>query len=96
MASASSRAARVSGPSPIATDAGRPQDGDVIVSRGSGSELKYTVRQVPGVVQFHTSVRDDAIRLARSFAQKATVDLWYSDDGTHRLLEAHRRKGSIL
>jgi hypothetical protein len=86
----------VSGHSPIATDAARPRDGDVIVSRESGSGGKYSVRQVPGDVQFHAAVRDEAIRLARSFAQKATVDLWYSDDGSHKLLEAYRRRGTTL
>jgi hypothetical protein len=86
----------VSGHSRIATDAARPRDGDVIVSRESGSGGKYSVRQVPGDVQFHAAVRDEAIRLARSFAQKATVDLWYSDDGSHKLLEAYRRRGTTL
>jgi hypothetical protein len=88
-----SRAARVSGPSPIATDAARPRDGDVIVSRDSGSRGPYSVRQAPGDVQFHAAVRDEAIRLARRFAQKATVGLWYSDDGSHKLLEAYCRRG---
>jgi hypothetical protein len=89
----SSRAVCVSGPSRSANDAGQPRDGDVIVSRESGAGGKYTVRQVPGDVQLHASVRDEAIRLARGFAVTAAVDLWSADDGRHRLLEAHR-KGS--
>jgi hypothetical protein len=92
MASESSRAARVSGPSRIATDASRPRDGDVVVSRVSGVGGKYTVRQVPGDVQLHASVRDEAIRLARGFAIKAAVDLWYIDDGPQTLLEAYRKE----
>ena len=91
MTSASSAAARVTGPSRIATDAARPRDGDVIVSRESGAGGKYTVRQVPGDVQLHSSVRDEAIRLARRFAIKAAVDLWYIDDGPQTLLEAYRK-----
>ena len=77
----------------MATDAGQPRDGDVIVSRESRPGGKYSVRQVPGDVQLHASVRDEAIRVARAFAVKAAVDLWYADDGAQRLLEAYR-KGS--
>ena len=77
----------------MATDAARPRDGDVIVSRESRPGGKYSVRQVPGDVQFHASVRDEAIRLARGFAVNAAVDLWYADDGAHRLVERYR-KGS--
>jgi hypothetical protein len=82
----------VSGSSPIATDAARPRDGDVIVSREAGAGGKYTVRQVPGDVQLHASVRAEAVRLARGFAIKAAVDLWYVDDGPQRLLEAYRKE----
>jgi len=74
-------------------DPWRPPDGDVIVGRDSRSGVKYTVRQAPGDVQFHASVRDEAIRLARSFAVRAAVDVWYIDADTCRLLEAYRRKG---
>lgn len=83
----------MNGPSRIASDVGHPRDGDVIVSRESGAGGKYAIRQAPGDVQLHASVRDEAIRLARGFAVKAAVDLWYTDDGPHRLLESHR-KGS--
>lgn len=75
----------------MATDAGQPREGDVIVSRESRSGAKYSVRQFPGDVQFHASVRDEAIRLARGFAVKAAVDVWYADDGAHSLLGAYRR-----
>ena len=71
-----------------------PREGDVVVTRESGAAVKYAVRQLPGVVQFHASVRDEAMQLARSFAQRAAVDLWYSEDGTYRLLEAYRREGT--
>jgi hypothetical protein len=52
--------------------------------------VHYTVRQLPGIVQFSAAVRDEAKRLARSFAQKHRVDVWYSEDGIYRLLEAYR------
>jgi hypothetical protein len=41
------------------------------------------------VVQFTPSTRDEAVRLARSFAQRHVVNLWYSKDGNQRLLEAY-------
>lgn len=94
MTTESCRTARVSGPSPIATDAAKPRDGDVIVSRVSGAGGKHSVRQVPGDVQLHVSVRDEAIRLARGFAIKAAVDLWYIDDGPETLLEAYRKEST--
>ena len=95
MTSRSSRADRLRAPSPIASNAARPRDGDVIVSRESGAGGKYTVRQVPGNAQLHSSVRDEAIRLARGFAMKAAVDLWYIDDGSQRFLEAYRKESKL-
>ena len=78
----------------LTTSRGLPRDGDVVVGREAHSAVTYTVRQVPGDVQFHSSVRDEAVRLARDFAQTITVDVWYSDDGMYRLLEAHRTEGA--
>jgi hypothetical protein len=87
------RAPRVSeSPNPIAHSL--PRDGDVVVTRESTPVVKYTVRQVPGVVQFHASARDEAMQLARGFAQRSAVDLWSSEDGIYRLLEAYRRHES--
>jgi hypothetical protein len=71
-----------------------PRDGDVVVTRGSTPAVTYTVRQVPGVVQFHASARDEVMQLARGFARRSAVDLWSSEDGTHRLLESYRRHES--
>ena len=78
------------------TPAGRPspQDGDVVVTRESHSRVHYTVRQLPGIVQFSAAVRDEAVRLARSFGQKHAIDVWYSDNGTYGLLEAYRPRTS--
>jgi len=69
-----------------------PRDGDVVVLFESRSAVKYTVRQLPGVAQFHTSGWDEAVHLARNFAKRAGVDLWYCEDGTYRL-DACRREG---
>jgi hypothetical protein len=68
----------------------QPRDGDIVVTRESKSGAAFTIRQVPGVVQFSAFVRDEAIRLARGFARENNVDLWYCEDGTYRLLEAYR------
>ena len=75
-------------------DRSSPQDGDVVVTREAESRVHYTVRQVPGIVQFSAGVRDAAVRLARSFAQQYAVDVWYSEAGTYRLLEAYRPRTS--
>ena len=68
-----------------------PADGDVLVTRESRSRVIFTVRQLPGVVQFMTSSRDEAVRLAKGFAMKNAVDVWYCEDGAVRLLDAYRR-----
>jgi hypothetical protein len=71
-----------------------PQDGDVVVTREAHSRVHYTLRQLPGIVQFSAAARGEAVRLARSFGQKHGVDVWYSEDGTYRLLEANRPRPS--
>jgi hypothetical protein len=75
---------------PLPLDQSAPQDGDVLVTREAHSPVRYTVRQLPGSVQFSAAVRDDAVRLARGFGQKHAVDVWYSESGAYRLLEAYR------
>jgi hypothetical protein len=71
-----------------------PKDGDVVVTREAHSPVHYTVRQLPGIVQFSAAVRDEAVRLARRFAQQYHIDVWYREDGTYRLLEAYRPRTS--
>jgi hypothetical protein len=71
-----------------------PQDGDVVVTREAQSRVHYTVRRLPGIVQFSAAVRDEAVRLARGFCQTHGVDVWYCEAGTYRLLEAHRPRTS--
>jgi hypothetical protein len=56
--------------------------------------VHYTVRQVPGIAQFSATGRDEALRLARAFGQRHAVDVWYSQAGTYRLLEAYRPRTS--
>ena len=78
--------------SPFSAVRSAPRDGDVLVTREAHSAVTYSVRQVPGVAQFHAAFRDEALRLARSFARTMAVDLWYSQDGTYRLLEVYGRQ----
>lgn len=76
--------------SPSTRTSPSPSDGDVIVTRESNCGACYTVRQIPGIVQYSVAQWEDAIRLARSFARNHAVDLWYRENGTESLLEAHR------
>jgi hypothetical protein len=64
----------------------------VVVTREARSRVHYTVRQLPGIVQFSAAVRDQAMRLARSFGEEHGTDVWYSEDGRYRLLEAYRAR----
>jgi hypothetical protein len=64
------------------------------VTREAHSQVHYTVRQLPGIVQFSASVRDEAVQLARSFGQQHRIDVWYCEGGTYRLLEAYRPRTS--
>lgn len=86
---ATARARRMS--EPLAPTVCLPLDGDVVVSRKSRPAVLYTVRQFPGVVQFSASSREEAVRIARGFAQRYVINLWYWADGTYRLLEMYRR-----
>ena len=70
---------------------GRPLDGDVVVASELAPTVCYAVRQVPGASQFSTSVRGEAVRLARGTAAKHAVDLWYCDGQSYFLLEHFRR-----
>lgn len=64
------------------------------MTREAEARVHYVVRQLPGMVQFSSGVRDEAVRLARRFAQEYAVDVWYREGGTYRLLEAYRPRTS--
>lgn len=61
-----------------------------MISREPDSPSRYTIRQLPDNGQLSALSRDDAVLLARRFAQGNAVNVWYSDDITLRLLEAYR------
>jgi len=69
-----------------------PKDGDVIVTREPKPAARFTVRQLPSIVQFSAPTRDEAARLVRPFAQKYRVDEWYSERGIYRLIESYRSR----
>jgi len=77
-----------------------PQAGDVVIhSSGSHTTLSFAVRAVPGPDQFGCETRGEAERMARSYAERSGVDLWFSDGPSGFTLlarfrgAAHRRPG---
>jgi hypothetical protein len=75
-------------------DRSAPRDGDVLITRETQHHVHYTVRQLPGFVQFSAAGRDDAVRLAVEFGRRYSVDVWYGEAGVYRLLRAHRFQAS--
>ena len=72
------------------TDNSQPVDGDLVVVRQGNETPAFGVLQMPTNVQFGASTRDEAIRLARSFARTHAVDLWYREKDAYELLEKYR------
>ena len=70
-----------------------PRDGDVVVARDQRSAGRHTVAQVPGTSQTIVVAEQAAIRLALDIARARHVDVWYAEDGGHRLIEAFRPTG---
>lgn len=84
-------AALVNSVTDVQADVARPRDGDVVITRESRLPRKFTVRQLPCSAQMSMTVREEAVHLARRFAQEHGVDIWYSNDEHQRLLERYRR-----
>jgi hypothetical protein len=61
-----------------------------MVARESASSGRYTIRQMPAVIQISAASRDEAVQIARRFAQSHAVDIWYQENASLRLLEAYR------
>lgn len=66
-----------------------PREGDIVLARDSRSD-RFTLRRHPETAQLRTSSRQDAVRVAHSFAHRHAVDVWDSENGAYRLLEARR------
>lgn len=71
-----------------------PQNGDIVVTREARPPVHYNVGKFPVAVQFSLSSRDEALHLAKGFAEKHGVDVWYSENGIGRLLETYRPRGA--
>jgi hypothetical protein len=67
----------------------RPADSDVVVSRLSASS-GHTVGQYPGDPQFTAASREEAIRLANSFARRHGLDVWFREGRTYLRIETFR------
>jgi hypothetical protein len=67
-----------------------PQNGDIVIVHYPTSPIQWMVRQVPDPAQFGSSSRDQALQLARGYAQAHRLDLWCNDSAGVRLLEQHR------
>jgi hypothetical protein len=61
-----------------------------VVTREAASPPRYTVHQMPGVVQFGTQSREEAVLLARGFAREHAVDVWYKEGDACTALETYR------
>jgi hypothetical protein len=70
-----------------------PSVGDLLVACDLRSARRYTVAQVPGAPHLIMVAKDDAIRLATDIARTNRVDVWYAENGGHRLIEAFRPAG---
>jgi hypothetical protein len=66
-----------------------PLDGDIVVGRRPASAA-HTVGQHPGEPQFTAASREEALRLAISFARKHAVDVWARDGHAYRRLDTFR------
>jgi hypothetical protein len=72
-----------------AAAAGRPRDQDIVVSRPAPSSEHY-IGQHPGEAQFTAASREEARRLARAFARRHDVDVWYREGETYHALDRFR------
>jgi hypothetical protein len=63
--------------------------------RVSHSPTSFEVLQLPGTLpQLSAQDRGTAVAFARSFAEKYSVDVWYREDDSYRLLHAYRLAAS--
>jgi hypothetical protein len=63
--------------------------------RVSHSPTAFEVLQLPGSLpQLSAPNRDTAVAFARGFAEKYSVDVWYREEESYRLLHAYRKPAS--
>lgn len=66
------------------------QNGDIVIVHDPTSPIPWMVREIPDAAQFGSSSKDQALQLARGYAQAHRVDVWCNDGGHVRLLERYR------
>jgi hypothetical protein len=77
------------------TSPSAPQDGDLVLAPDSRTAGRHVIRQAPGIVQLSAATPDEALRLARSCAQRNGVDIWQHSEGAgYQSLETYRRQRS--
>ncbi len=69
----------------------RPQHGDILVSRSSGS-VAHRVVVVPDEQQASFDSHDRAVDCARTLAAERHVDAWLTEDLIHFVLLASNRE----
>lgn len=77
-------------PHPTVAETSRPEDGDLILVRETPSSERCGVRQLPGGVQLTAATKEDALKLARSFATAKKVNIWSADGEAVALFETYR------
>ena len=60
--------------------AAHPLSGDVLISRIDASGERFQLSRYPGIDQFTFATYDLALRMARGFAARHHVDVWYAAD----------------
>jgi len=66
-----------------------PETGDAVIHRSeSNATQTYAVYAVPGPDQFGYATRGEAERMARSYAKRSGVNLWFSEGASRFTLLA--------
>lgn len=69
-------------------DAVMPRDRDLVVRQEPDRGGRFSVSELPGPVQFFSSSCEEAVRIAKGYAQRQRVDVWYVNghgDTYHRI-----------
>jgi hypothetical protein len=70
-----------------------PQEGDIVVTRTSDPIPRYTIRKIPGEPQILSRTWQQAVHMARRFAQQYRVDVWMAGGLGVRLIASYRTAG---
>jgi hypothetical protein len=70
-------------PSPKPTWQPGPASGDILVSKATARSDFYTISVGPNSSELSADSYDDAVKMARAFANARGVDEWFTVDHTH-------------